>query len=118
MGSTKSFKDLIVWQKGMLLVKLIYSLTEKLPNKERFCLSEQMRRAAGSVPSNIAEGFRRQHSKELKQFLCIARGSLAELETQLLIVKDLYLIEPPYVQDSLTLINSISGMIWNFNKRL
>lgn len=117
MEKIKSFKDLLMWQKGMELVRIVYNICGCLPHQENYCLKDQMRRAAISVPSNIAEGFRRQHSKELRQSLCVARGSLAELETQILIAKDLYLIEPFYFDKACKLINHISGMIWNFNKR-
>jgi four helix bundle protein len=117
MGQIKSFKELLVWQKSMGLVRLVYALCESLPPAERFCLSEQMRRAAISIPSNIAEGFRRQHNKELKQFLCIARSSLAELETQILIATQLYLIEKSLLDESLQLIDYISRMLWNLGKR-
>jgi len=85
-----SFKDLIVWQKSIILVKEIYKLTSKLPKSEQFSLSDQMRRAAVSIPSNIAEGYRRKGKQEFLQFLSIANGSAAELETQLIIVSEIY----------------------------
>src|SRR3989338_1142406 len=78
-----SFRDLIVWQKSMDLVVLVYGLTGKFPNEEKFGLTSQMRIAAVSIPSNIAEGRRRGTSKEYRQFLQIAYGSGGELETQL-----------------------------------
>ena len=81
----KHFQDLIVWQKSMELVDEIYHLTRLLPRDEIYSLSNQMRRAAISVPSNIAEGHGRQTDKEFKQFLSIGRGSLYELETQIYI---------------------------------
>ncbi|MCK9211140.1 MAG: four helix bundle protein [Ignavibacteriaceae bacterium] len=79
----RSYKDLIVWQKSMDLVESIYRITEKLPSKENFGLISQMRRAAVSIPSNIAEGYGRQSRGSYVQFLSIARGSLLELETQI-----------------------------------
>lgn len=85
----KNFKDLRIWQTGIEIVKDIYKVTEKLPNKESFGLISQMRRAAVSIPSNIAEGFKRYHDKEYRQFLHIALGSCAELETQLIISDEL-----------------------------
>ena len=85
-----SFKDLIVWQKSIILVKEIYRLTGELSKKELFCLSDQMRRAAISIPSNIAEGYRRKGKQEFLQFLSIANGSAAELETQIIIVNEIY----------------------------
>jgi four helix bundle protein len=84
-GKIRSYKDLLVWQKAMTLVKEVYLLTAKFPADERFGLTAQMRRAAVSVPSNIAEGHARQGSKEYLQFLSHAGGSLAELETQTLL---------------------------------
>lgn len=81
----KSYKELDVWKKGLDIVDKIYKLTGKFPHEERYGLSVQMQRASVSIPSNIAEGFVRQHSKEYTQFLYVALGSCAELETQLII---------------------------------
>jgi four helix bundle protein len=78
-------KDLDAWKRSMELVDEIYKLTRSFPDNEKFGLVNQMRRSAISVPSNIAEGAGRQHKKEMIQFLYISLGSLAELETQLLI---------------------------------
>jgi four helix bundle protein len=80
-----TYRDLIVWQKAMELTVEIYRLTKKLPKEEMFVLSAQMRRSAISIPSNIAEGQDRSTKKEFHHYLSIARGSRAELETQLLI---------------------------------
>lgn len=82
---TKSFKDLIVWQKAYQLVIEIYKLTKNFPKDEVYGLTQQMRRCAVSIPSNIAEGYGRQFSKEYRQFLSIAYGSRCELETQYLL---------------------------------
>ena len=87
---TQSFKDLIVWQKAKLLAVLIYKLTEQFPDSEKFGLTSQMRRAAVSISSNIAESYHRSHHKEKNQFLWIAFGSGAELESQIEISKELY----------------------------
>lgn len=113
MGQIKSFKDLKSWQKGLALVKVIYEITSVLPQRENYSLADQMRRSAISIPSNIAEGFKRQHKKELRQFLFVARGSLAELETQLIIAGDLYSIEKILIQNAMELIDHISRMLWN-----
>lgn len=86
----ESFKQLIVWQKSVLLAKLIYKTTEKLPRNEQFGLTGQMRRSAVAIPSNIAEGSKRKTKNDYLQFLHIASGSAAELETQLLISKEIY----------------------------
>lgn len=88
----KSFKDLEVWKRAIDLVEDVYSLTAKFPANEQFGLVSQMRRAAVSIPSNIAEGQGRKNPKEFIQFLYIAKGSLAEIETQLIICERLGLI--------------------------
>lgn len=89
MSQIHSHKDLIVWQRSMELVYVIYELTDGFPAEERYGLQSQMRRAGVSIPSNIAEGRRRGTRKDFRQFLLIAYGSIAELETQLEIVKHL-----------------------------
>ena len=88
MGVVQTHKDLLVWQKSMVFAKAIYQLTRNYPADERLCLVSQMRRAAVSVPSNIAEGYGRQSAKELCRFLSIALGSVSELETQILLSFD------------------------------
>ncbi len=88
-GEINSYRDLLVWQKSMVLAKEIYLMTRCFPGDERFGLISQMRRAAVSVPSNIAEGQARQGRKEFVQFLSHAEGSLAELDTQLKLADDL-----------------------------
>jgi four helix bundle protein len=85
---------LVAWQQAMLLVKQVYELTATFPADERFGLVAQMRRAAVSIPSNIAEGAARQTNRELAQFLIVARGSLSELDTQFRIAQDLDFSQP------------------------
>lgn len=85
----KSHRDLRVWQTSMTLVTHVYEAVKGLPSEEKYDLGSQMRRAAVSVPANIAEGRARQHTKEYLQCLHIARGSLAELETLLLLAEQL-----------------------------
>lgn len=89
----EGFRDLIVWQKAYQLVLEIYKITKKFPKHELFGLTSQLCRAAVSVPANIAEGYERQYKKEYIQFLTIARGSLGEVETYLMLAKDLEYIE-------------------------
>ena len=84
----KSFRDLVVWQKASALATLLYKVTENFPKTEIYGITSQMRRAAVSVSSNIAEGFKRNSKKEKVQFYSIAQGSLTELQNQLLIAKD------------------------------
>ena len=82
-------RDLLVWQKGMVLAKEIYRITRAFPSEERFGLVSQMRRAAVSIPSNIAEGQARRTTNEFIQFISQAEGSVAELDTQLTLSSDL-----------------------------
>ena len=91
--NNSDFKQLSVWQKGMGIVEEIYKLIKFLPIEERFALCDQMRRSSISIPSNIAEGHRRNSNKEFIHFLSISRGSVAELETQLLLCQRLRYIE-------------------------
>ncbi len=85
-----SFKELIVWQRAVQLVKEIYDVTEKFPREELFILIAQMRRAALSISANIAEGKKRKTKKDFLQFLRIADGSAAEIETHVIVAKQLY----------------------------
>jgi four helix bundle protein len=84
----ESYKDLIVWQKGIELVNEIYVLTKMFPKEEMFGLTNQMRRAAVSIPANIAEGWGRNSTKSYIQFVRISRGSLYEIETMMVIAKN------------------------------
>lgn len=88
--TVQSYKELVVWQKSIELVIELYRRTGELPKEELYGLVSQMRRCAISIPSNIAEGSTRKNTKEFIQFLCIARGSGAELETQIIITKNVY----------------------------
>ncbi|MCK4948124.1 MAG: four helix bundle protein [Candidatus Aureabacteria bacterium] len=114
----KTYRDLNVWQKSMEVVKEIYKATESFPRQESYGLSNQMRRAAISIPSNIAEGFRRYHNKEYRQFLYIALGSCAELETQLTIGKDLKYIAETLEKKLLDDLEYICRMTTNLIKKL
>jgi len=86
---TNSYRDLVVWQKGILLVKEVYKVTGAFPSEEKYGLASQMRRAAVSIPSNIAEGQARRTTGELIQLLSNAEGSRAELDTQFVIAVEL-----------------------------
>ena len=90
----KTYRDLIAWQKTMQLTGMIYRETRGMPSEERYGLTSQMRRAAVSIPSNIAEGYGRQSRKDYLKFLRIARGSLAELQTQVEIAARLRMMDP------------------------
>ncbi|MDZ8117317.1 four helix bundle protein [Pontiella agarivorans] len=87
------YQDLVVWQRSVAFVTGVYELTAAFPEDEKFGLTNQMRRAAVSIPSNIAEGSARHHSKDFIHFLRIADGSAAELQTQLLISRNLGFID-------------------------
>ena len=107
----KSYKDLHVWQKSLAMVKLIYELTRSFPQDERFGLVTQMRRAAVSVPSNIAEGQSRHTSGEFVQFISHAEGSLAELDTQVLIAIELGFCTQSQAEGILSLIDELQRML-------
>jgi len=114
----RTYRDLDIWKKGVQIVKEVYSLTEKFPQKEIYSLSSQMRRAAISIPSNAAEGFRRFHNKEYRQFLYILLGSCAELETQVTIARELGYIDIGKEEEVLGFIDHVSRMTSNLIKRL
>jgi len=107
----RSFKDLLVWQKGMALVREIYGITGSFPNEEKFGLVSQMRRAAVSIPSNIAEGQARHTTKEFILFISHAEGPVAELETQLILAIDLGYAVPPQVEEAFGLISDLRNML-------
>lgn len=114
----KSYRDLDIWKKGIELVKEVYSITKTFPQQEMYGLVSQMRRSAVSIPSNAAEGFRRYHNKEFRQFLYILLGSCAELETQITISKELgYLAEIVEIK-SLEKLDHICRMTTNLIKKL
>jgi len=118
MEKIRSFKDLKIWQKGIEIVKDVYLLTEDFPKEETYGLTIQMKRAAVSVPSNIAEGFKRYHSKEYSQFLHIALGSAAELETQLVIAKELGFIKNKPLDEIFEKLDHLSKMISSLLNKL
>jgi four helix bundle protein len=89
MGKLESYRDLEVWKQTKDLVRLIYEVTKAFPKEEQFGLTNQLRRASVSIPSNIAEGCGRNHSKDSIQFFFISRGSLYEVETQIIVSFDL-----------------------------
>jgi four helix bundle protein len=116
-----SYRDLEGWQQSRLLVKNIYQLTKKFPKDEQFGLTNQLRRAAISVPSNIAEGCGRNHFKDSVQFFFISRGSLYEIETQLVLATDLEIISETalnQVMDQVTRCKKLlNGFINYFQQR-
>lgn len=115
MRKCHNFRELKIWQEAIVLVKDVYSLTKDLPAEERFGLISQMNRCAISIPSNIAEGSGRTSEKEFMHFLRIAISSSYELETQLILMKDIYQIETNEVQVKLT---SLQNMIGAFIRKI
>ena len=112
------YRELVVWQKAMDVVELVYGLVKKLPKEEQFALATQMRRSAISIPSNIAEGNARFSAKEYIHFLSIAHGSKAELETQLLLcVRLKYATEADIVPIE-AMLETIGRMLGSLIKKL
>lgn len=119
MSGVKSYKELLIWQKGIKIVVLVYKLTKDFPKEEIYALSSQLKRASVSIPSNIAEGFGRQTDKSFNHFLNISRGSLNEIETQLIIAKELEFIQNENIfNELLFLIEEEGKMINAFSKNL
>jgi four helix bundle protein len=114
----ESYQDLLVWQKSMDLVAASFKVALELPPTEQFGLSSQIRRAACSVPANIAEGFGRWHAKEFVRFLLIASGSVKELETHLLIGKRIELLSQTDIEASAQMCGEISKMIFALHDKL
>jgi len=106
-----SFRDLVIWQKGLDIAKEVYEITKSLPKEEIFGIISQMRRSAVSISSNIAEGRGRSSKKDFVSFLHFAQGSLFELETQLILVRELYKIDlknlPKMIEDEQKMLSAI-----------
>ncbi len=114
----RGYRDLVVWQKGIALAKEIYLLTKKLPSDEKFGLVSQMRRAAVSVPSNIAEGQARHTTGEFVQFISHAEGSVAELDTQLTLCEQLKLLSSNDCSPAAILIDELRRMLNSLRRKL
>lgn len=114
----KTHKDLEVWKKAIELVTSIYKITSSFPKEEIYGLTSQIRRAAVSIPSNIAEGVARNHDNEFRQFLYIALASGAELETQLIISNMLGFVANEKSQELINELNSISRMLQELIKSI
>jgi four helix bundle protein len=110
-GKAQSYRDLLVWQKSMVLAKVIYRLTTEFPSEEKFGLISQMRRAAVSVPSNIAEGQARHTTGEFILFISHAEGSLAELDTQLTLAVELGFLAATKTKSSSDAIEELRRML-------
>ncbi|UCB57092.1 MAG: four helix bundle protein [Candidatus Omnitrophota bacterium] len=118
MEAIKDFKDLRIWQKGIEIVNKVYRITQSFPKEELYGIVSQMRRSAVSIPSNIAEGFIRRSNREYKQFLYIALGSCAELETQFIIAKDNSFLNDKDKDEIIQELNYESRMLMTMIKKL
>jgi four helix bundle protein len=118
----RDFRKLEIWNEGILIAKEIYLISEKLPNDERFGLKSQIQRAVVSIPSNIAEGAGRSSEKEFKHYLEIALGSSFELETQLILIKDIILKDTKVTEELFSKLSvlqkKINAFISKINKEL
>ena len=112
----RSYEDLMVWQKSMLLAKKVYSVQKGLPKEELFGLGDQIRRSVVSVPSNIAEGFGRGSDAEFARFLSIARGSLFEVKTQLQLASELGFLK--IESELIELIDDVGKLISGLSRTL
>jgi len=110
-NGAQSYRDLLVWQKSMALAKAIYKITADFPSDEKFGLISQLRRAAVSVPSNIAEGQARNTTGEFVQFISHAEGSLAELDTQLTLAVELDFLSPEKASPCMDSITELRRML-------
>ena len=118
MDEIKSFRDLLIWQKSMQLVTDLYSITKLFPNEELYGLVQQIRRAAISIPSNIAEGYGRNSTKDYIRFLRIARGSIYELQTQLEISANLKYIAVETYSEHNEKLQEIERMVSSLIKKI
>ena len=114
----KSYRDLIVWQKSVTMVTLIYKLISKFPDEEKYGLTSQIKRSSVSVPSNIAEGYGRNYTKDYARFLQIARGSLFEMQTQFQIALNLDFIQEKDLDEIKSLSVEIEKMLNVLIKKL
>ena len=119
MKEISSYKDLIIWQKGIDLAVNVYALAKDFPDSEKFALSSQVKRSASSVPANVAEGYGRQSTRSYSQFIKISRGSLFELETHLVLAERLdYITEESLYKTIRNQIIEEGKMLNAFIKRL
>ncbi|MDH5596727.1 MAG: four helix bundle protein [Candidatus Peregrinibacteria bacterium] len=112
------YKKLQIWQKSMLLTQQVYKDSQVFPKEEMYGLTSQIRRSAISVPSNIAEGSQRRSDKEFASFILIAKGSLAELETQLLLAETFSYLNNEKLSVLLEMIDELDRMLFAFGKKL
>ena len=114
----KHYQDLVVWQRAMEVAKLTYLIVKKLPKEETYSISDQMRRAAVSIPSNIAEGHARNSTREFIHFLSIANGSKAELQTQLMICVQVGYLADTDISELINKLDEVGRMIHALSRAL
>jgi four helix bundle protein len=114
----KGYLDLVVWQKSMELAKTIYDVTKQFPKEEQYGLTQQIKRSAVSIPSNIAEGSARNSMKEFKQFLAIASGSAAELKTQLLLSESFGFLGEDQTRFVIKIVDEVARMLYGLSASL
>ncbi|MGC5743849.1 four helix bundle protein [Chryseobacterium sp. NFX27] len=113
-----NFEKLLFWQKSIVLAKNVYIICQEISNDEKYGLISQIKRSAVSIPSNIAEGSGRNGSKEFNHFLAIALGSAFELQTQLILVRELNLLPEEKINALLSEVSEIQRMIYSFKNNL
>jgi four helix bundle protein len=118
MVSRHRFRDLKIWQKAMLIAKLTYQCCADFPGEERFGLTSQMRRAAVSIASNIAEGAGRGTNRDFSQFVSMATGSAYELETQFLLAFEFGYLRPEQVETVMSELSELQRMLYGFQQSL
>ena len=114
----QTYRDLVVWQKSVAFVTRVYTITRHFPNDERFGLTSQLRRCAVSIPSNVAEGYGRHATKDYVRFLHVAEGSLCEVQTQLLIAKNLNFLSSDLFLELDELTREIERMLTSMIRKL
>ncbi len=112
------YKELLVWQKAMDLADIVYDISRSFPKEEQYGMTSQIRRAVISIPSNLAEGHARSSTREFLQFIAIAKGSLAELETQALLAERWGYIEPEQLNDAMARSDEVNRMLTGLQKSL
>lgn len=114
----QTYKELVVWQKSLDITYRIYKITGEFPSEEKFGLTSQMRRAAVSIPSNIAEGYARKNKKENAYFVNVSYGSATELETQLIIAKRLNFLREDDFQSTNLLLEEVLKLLYRYRAYL
>ncbi len=117
-GLARSYRDLVVWQRAMTVAHAVYQATSRFPASEKFGLVNQMRRAAVSISSNLAEGHARSGAAEFQYFISVTRGSIAELETQVLLSADLEFLDLEIKDDLLARLDEIGKMLRGLDRAL